>query len=204
MKKTSILFVAIMLSITTCVHAQQIAGADVRSTSLRPDRSTDVTRDFISDPMETNWMGTKKKNSKTSILSIPFDTSNCAELLWSGDNYLSNMQWQQAFDTLTYVIEHCYNAQDASDAFWGLSTAVVGLYGPYGGSYRATFLTWLESVLYLNASDAWFCSDAEIIAGYLPLPHDTLPGSSSRATNISLAVLYWLIHNTTCDTPALS
>ncbi len=63
MKKTPILFLAIMLSVATCVHAQQIAdvlakndggmlqtvatGTDVRSTSLRLDRPTFVPQDFM-------------------------------------------------------------------------------------------------------------------------------------------------------------
>jgi hypothetical protein len=153
---------------------------------------------------QPNWGGeSTKKNSKNSTLSMQSDT-DCAELLWTGNNYSDNQQWQQAFDTLTYVIEHCYNAQDAFDAFDGIGTAVVALYGPYGGSYRATYLAWLESVLYLNTSDAWFCSCVAQIAGFLPLPVDTLPGNASRRTNIPLSVDYWLIHNTTCDTPALS
>ncbi|MDP4244125.1 MAG: hypothetical protein Q8921_15485, partial [Bacteroidota bacterium] len=129
----------------------------------------------------------------------------CNDMFWSGD-YLGSEyhEWQKSYDTLKRFIETCSYNVSTPQAFRDMTSAVTHLYGPYGGVMRDPYLKWLESVLYLNTRDQeYFCADVEQIMGSLPLPNDTTPGSFSRGTNISLAVLAWLIHNTTCDTPAL-
>jgi len=155
----------------------------------------------------TGWEGTKPiKGAKPESLNAQGDSSQyCYNLFITGYLANGNQQWQIAFDSLTKLIETCPNYPNAPNAFLMLTSAVVGLHGPDGGTYRATHLAWLESVLYLNTTDPeYFCQCAEQIAEFLPYPLDTLPGNVSRETNIPLSVINWLIHNTTCDTPSLS
>jgi len=154
----------------------------------------------------TAWGGLGTNKSTHSSLSVQNDTTTVCNQLWfSGDNYSENHQFQQAFDTLRYFIETCPHNAFAPSTFLSISSAMVEIHGPGGGSYRATYEAWLGSVLYLDTTNPeYYCACAEQVAGYLPLPHDTLPGYFSRWTNIPLSVIDWLIHNTTCDTPALS
>src|ERR1035437_7278218 len=122
-----------------------------------------------------------------------------------GYEFSANRMWRQAFDTLTHFIETCPYNVNAPSEFADITSAVAGLYGADGGSYRATYLSWLESLLYLNTSNpAYFCACVEEVANTLPLPPDTKPGNVSRWTNVGLSLIAWLIHNTTCDTPALA
>ena len=154
----------------------------------------------------TGWGGGDvAKNSKNTTLAIQDDSSsNCTNMYFNGYFASKSREWQQAFDSLTRFIDSCPNNPHAPDAFSQISGAVAGIYGPTGGTYRATFLAWLESVLYLNTSDSYFCSDVEVMSSAMPLPADTAPGTYSREINIPLAVLRWLIQNTTCDTPQLA
>ncbi len=222
---------AILLSVTPFVHAQQIADVlpknnggmflpvvdtqgyfhtgptGVRTTTYHlACRGTSIAAQshFSNVSCGTTWEGTKP--SKDESLAVQNDSSQyCDNLYITGYEANSNQQWQVAFDTLTRLVDSCPNNPNSFYAFEDISSAVVGLYGAGGGSYRATYLAWLESVLYSNTTNPeYFCACAEEIGGYLPFPIDTLPGNTSRETNIALAVLYWLIHNTTCDTPALS
>ncbi len=126
-------------------------------------------------------------------------------LYWAGYFASENKEWRIAFDSLTQFIDSCPNNAFAPHAFAQISSAVAGLYGMTGGDYRATFLNWLESVLYLNTTNPeYFCADVEVMAQAMPLPTDTSTGWQSRQVNTPLAIFRWLIQNTTCDTPALA
>jgi|GEM_PF-1457217 len=101
------------------------------------------------------WGGTTEKDSDNKPQAMQNDTSQaCTDLYFSGYLACKNRLWQEAFDTLTYFIETCPHNSFAPNTFHFITTAVAGLYGSDGGSYRNTYLKWLESVLYLNTSDA--------------------------------------------------
>jgi hypothetical protein len=186
MKKTPVLFVAIMLCVTIRVHAQQIAGTDVRSTSLRTERSTDVTQDFSSCPGETELapylssqdisraftcsadddIAKKKRSFPASILSVDTPMTHCDSLLTIGYYEQQDALWEESYDTLRLFMEQCpfyvggkYNSGvSASDMFTYIGSDVSQWQG--GGSGRWTdLLTWLKQVLYLNPDTSWYCQD---------------------------------------------
>jgi len=159
----------------------------------------------------TGWGGgdVTDKGAKPQLkLKQANDTLQACNVLYMhGYEAHTKRQWQLAFDTLTRYIESCANNPSSRSpaVFPWLSSAVVGLHGSDGGTYRETYLGWLESVLYLNTNEPeYFCADVEAMAGFLPLTHDTMPGYASRWDNEGLAVINWLIHNSTCDTPYLA
>ena len=114
-------------------------------------------------------------------------------------------EWQMIYDTLRYFVETCPRNPFASHAFVEIGTALYHLDDKTNSdALRASYLEWLKSVFYLNTTDPeFFCQCVDQMSGTLPLPHDTKAGHVSRATNITLSVLQWLIQNTACDTPSI-
>jgi|GEM_PF-1380424 len=143
------------------------------------------------------------KSGKEKTQNTLDDSSTaCHDRYWTGYEYANNSQWLLAYDTLTKFIETCPHDPNAPGAFVTIATADAHL--GQDDETRAKFLSWLESVLYLNTTDPeYFCQCVREISGTLPLPHDTSAGATSRGTNITLAVWQWLLQNTTCDTPHL-
>ena len=185
------------------INADDFSGTLSYVANTGQTRSSDTT--FSEAACGTGWGGEgARKREAVRTLSIQTDSSGCMNLWWAGYFASENRQWQIVLDSLTMFIDSCANNTFAPTAFPKLSTAVAGLYGPRGGTYRATFRDWLESVLYLDTTNPeYFCADVEVLASTMPLPHDTAPGARSRETNIPLSVIRWLLLNTTCDTPQL-
>ncbi|HZK76071.1 MAG TPA: T9SS type A sorting domain-containing protein [Candidatus Kapabacteria bacterium] len=155
----------------------------------------------------TGWGGggTAKSSQKTTLSVLNDSSAACSQMYFSGYLASKSGEWQQAFDSLTHFIETCPNNPHSPSAFSQITTAVARLYGPDGGTYRGTYLEWLESVLYLNTTNPeYFCADVEEMVSTLPLTHDTAAGHESRWTNIGLSLLRWLIQNTPCDSPELA
>ena len=128
----------------------------------------------------------------------------CAQRYFTGYELSNNSEWQAAFDTLKRFVERCPHDPNADHAFLQIGSALSRTSGGNTDASRSSYLSWLESVLYLNTIDPeYFCACVTQISGTLQLPHDTTPGNVSRATNITLAVWQWLLQNTSCDTPFL-
>jgi hypothetical protein len=144
--------------------------------------------------------GTSKGNVKP--MSIMDDTENCDSLRFMVWNYAGAGQWQHCFDTAKKFIETCYDNwyapymfQYLQTAFQPLATADSSLYCPYQA--------WLESVLYLNTTNPeYFCACVE---HFVLCPQTDTGGEEEgwKELNKNLAILRWLIQNTTCDTPMI-
>jgi hypothetical protein len=127
----------------------------------------------------------------------------CRRELNQGISYESNNQYQMAYDTLMAYVDTCYNDALSYEAFNTMSGSVDFL-SVNNPNLWVQYRMWLESVLYLNTTNPeYFCQCVEAIAGTWSSPSDTTPALGSLATNKSLAVLAWLMKNTSCDTPYL-
>ncbi len=153
----------------------------------------------------TGWGGGVMSKGAKHISSVADDSATvCSDRYFTGYELGNNYQWQGAFDTLKLFVETCPHNPEADHAFLQIGSAHSRLPGGNSDASRASYLSWLESVLYLNTSDPeYFCACVMQISGSLPIPHDTSAGHVSRATNMTLAVWQWLLQNTSCDTPFL-
>ena len=143
----------------------------------------------------TGKKGHSKPQSGDSTLT------GCQWLYNYGHGACVNYLWQQCYDTLKKAIETCPLYPQSWRAFFDMRTAVQSL-ASSNLALWVTFHNWLESVLYLNTSDPeYFCQCVESLP--FVQASDTTVALVSKATNRGLAVLRWLLQNTTCDTPVL-
>ncbi len=144
---------------------------------------------------------------KKSQESVALDTtSECQTLYGLGYEYNKNNLYQQGFDTIKRYVVTCPEHYAIAHAFPMLTNCAHNLGSdiPSGRAFRADYLVWLKSVLYLNTTNhEYFCACVLAMEGALPLPNDTTPGAGSRTINIGLAVDQWLLQHTSCDSPWL-
>jgi hypothetical protein len=152
-------------------------------------------------PAATSYAGTKP-SGKNKPLSIASDTgNNCDSLRFKIYNYQGAGQWQQCYDTTMKFIETCYDNYWAPAMFQEFNAARQSLEGTDSTFWLQSQL-WLQSVLYLNTTNPeYFCACVE--AMQVAPPTDTGEVQGWIDLNKGLAVLRWLIQNTTCDTPTL-
>jgi hypothetical protein len=139
-----------------------VMGTDVRSTSLRTDRPTDVPEDFGS------WTrGTKQEKTLSS------DTLSCGQLYEAGLILASpDGEFYAAGDTLKYYVEHCYSYAGFNPGVFGLIDDDFSSSGPNGnypsdGDTLPNLLQWFFNVLYLDTDTQYYCSDASAALGCL-------------------------------------
>ena len=145
----------------------------------------------------------RKKGHSQSIQDADTNSASCGMLYNKALSYSNNLAKQMEYDTAKKFIEQCPHDRYASQAFRMIIEGEAPLERTQP-DIRANTLVWLKSVLYLNTTDsAYFCQCLEAIQGVLPLPPDTSEAVGSTDMNIGLAVMRWMILNTTCETPAL-
>jgi hypothetical protein len=132
-----------------------------------------------------------------------FDTTACQWLYNGANAYAQNDLWQMAYDTAKKHLETCPSDFGNTAHDFGIMTQAMQNLGSTP-ELKAAYLAFLKSVLYYDTiHPEYFCKCVEAMEGAVPIPKDTMPGAGSRATNYGLAVVRWLILNTTCDTPGL-
>ena len=148
-----------------------------------------------------------KKHSDLQPQSILSDSASCAVRWAEVYSYEEKQQWQEIYDTGKLLVDSCYNNYQGMEGIFGfLSGAVQQLYIADTNIY-SEYNQWLESVLYLNTTDPqYFCDCAVQLSGTLTSnPNkDTTETLNWKALNRGLAVLNWLVQNTTCDTPQIA
>ncbi len=109
---------------------------------------------------------------KINPLSVPDDTENCDSLRFNVMTYISEQDWQQAYDTVQKFIETCYNDPNAPLMFQDFSAALQPL-ATADSSLWQQARQWLESVLYLNTTNPeYFCACVKAIIGTFNSPSD--------------------------------
>ncbi len=128
--------------------------------------------------------------------------TNCDSLRFKIWNYQGAHNWQALYDTTMKFIDSCYNDPWAPAMFQEISAAEQSL-EPNDTGLWLQYQLWLESVLYLNTTNPdYFCQCVENMVVGNP-SDDTSELLAWKGMNKGLAVLRWLIQNTTCDTPRL-
>jgi hypothetical protein len=152
----------------------------------------------------TGLVTDKDKGDKPqSVLS-----EDSCELLYNRGVALSNSSNRPdllaSYDSLKKYIDECPNDPDAPNAFFYLSADVSSLEALDTAIY-SDYQLWLRTVLYLDTIyPEYFCQCAEQIGFGIYYPWHTSNDSIGIIQyDTGLAVLNWLIQNTTCDTPQL-
>ncbi len=137
---------------------------------------------------------------KPKPLSIK--SQDTCEMLYNwGMGLSNNYQWLASYDSLKKFVETCPNAPDAPKAFYLMGMDVQELEASDTSLWH-DFQGWLRSVLYLNTTNpAYFCQCVQEINPRLYFVPDVRGQAGMYQTDTSLALLYWVINHTSCDTP---
>ena len=188
------------LSMTNWIGSANPTEVDAFQISFSPgtpDPSFNNITDFWHDGASCgSGTGFVTKHTKAPKPLAQDSLPTGCQLLFNECNaYDNNQLWQMTYDTGMKLVEQC---QDPN-GFYFMTDAVNGLGNL--GQLRADYFAWLKSVLYLNTTNpSYFCACVYAIPGELPVPNHIYPDTGY---NWGLAVLNWLIQNTTCDTPSL-
>ncbi len=160
-----------------------------------------IPRLFFDCGIQFESSKTKKKGEQ----SFSIQGLDSCEILYNWGVGLSNNQdYLRSYDSLKKFIEMCPNSPDAPAAFSYMSGDVSGLEATDTAIY-SDYQLWLRKVLYYDTTNpAYFCQCAEQIGIWIYFPTSSSDDSIGVLQyDTSLAVLYWLIQHTTCDTSAL-
>ena len=143
----------------------------------------------------------RKGNQPLSIDNLQSDTAHYCDSLWTKINYYDGYRdWQDLYDSARAFVMHCTEDPRVGSMFGYIWAAAEQLAGRDTSMWRK-YLSWMESVLYLNTSDDYFCVCVEHFSFK---PTDTAGETAYwRQQNKGLALLRWLIQNTDCDTALL-
>jgi hypothetical protein len=200
MKKIAMLSLSIMLTLAFMLNASSFMHWQPSGTVLTftPEQPTSVPQNVSSCAR-----GTITKKGSLKPMSILSDTAvSCDSLFFDIENFEGAQEWQQSYDTTKAFIEHCYNDPRAPSTFNDFSASRQQLERSDSTLWLQSEL-WLESVLYLNTTNPeYFCKCVEA----MQVGPATDTGGEEQYwidQNKGLALLRWLIQNTTCDTPLL-
>lgn len=118
----------------------------------------------------------------------------CGVLEGKGQGYSGSMQYQKAYDTLKYFIEHCA-MEEYSRMSFGTITSNAAVLNEGDNSIQIEYREWLKSVLYLNPDSLYYCTDAFQIAATYDF-QDSVGGIDGNA---GVTVLKYLIDSSNCS-----
>lgn len=134
------------------------------------------------------------QGAKAQTVSLPLIDS-CAQAGALCQQWSSNGNYDPAFDTIRWVMLHCYNRGSADEIFGDLLGCAGGSTLLSTNAGRRQYLNWLmDTVLPLRSDDAWFCQCVNaMVAGY-----------DHYNTNIraELSIEQFLIENPRCKSLA--
>jgi hypothetical protein len=120
--------------------------------------------------------------------------SICYLLYMKGDGYSGSFQYQRAYDTLRFFIEHCpFYMMYVPSAFSTIGSNVGVLVQDFKETVEH-YREWLKSVLYLNPDTIYYCADAIEIATSYVFFNDSVDLDGDAAVTICK----WLLDSTHC------
>ena len=135
---------------------------------------------------------THKKGEQPESIEQPDSTSRCQILFNKILVYDQNADWQLEYDTCKYLIENYPCCSWTPGAFNDMSDAVASLAGLNNDcNFYNQYMQWLESVLYLCPSEAYFCACIQEM-GFVYCPDNTGPTEDSTSM-AGLAIEKWVV-----------
>ncbi len=176
-----------------------------------PPGATDTSgifpRGFFDCGSGTLFIAHKKKEPQplSAVSTDSLSEQTCIQLYNAGVGLTDNMDWLASYDSLKKFIENCANNSypNAPSAFFYMSGDMEQLKAQDTAIW-SDYQLWLRSVLYLNTTDPeYFCQCVEQFSPWIYYPPSTNDSIGVLQYDTTLALTYWLLQNTNCDSTDL-
>ncbi len=99
---------------------------------------------------------------------------SCQDVLAIGDGLASEGDYDKAFDTARYFVDHCSGEPNSGEIFRVLDEVQSHATQFHGAAGQLYFRNYLIAILYVSQSDQWYCNDAMTLVRTSRTTGDTL------------------------------